>query len=58
MFAAFPAFAKSWLQGLQTNSVEQFIKDQENETTRMKTQQNVEKSSLSRVSESSTTTVH
>ena len=40
------------------NSVEQFIEDQENETTRKKTQQNVEKSSLSQVSECSTTTVH
>ena len=40
------------------NSVEQFIKDQENETKRKKTQQNVEKSSLSQVSECSTTTVH
>ena len=39
-------------------SVEQFIEDQENETTRKKTQQNVEKSSLSQVSECSTTTVH
>ena len=40
------------------NSVEQFNEDQENETTRKKIQQNVEKSSLSQVSECSTTTVH
>ena len=40
------------------NSVEQFIEDQENENTRKKTQQNIEKSSLSQVSECSTTTVH
>ena len=40
------------------NSVEQFIEDQENENTRKKTQQNVEKSSLSQVSECSATTVH
>ena len=40
------------------NSVEQFIEDQENETTRKKTQHNVEKSRLSQVSECSTTTVH
>ena len=39
------------------NSVEQFIEDQENETTKKKTQQNVEKSNLSQVSECSTTTV-
>ena len=40
------------------NSVEQFIEDQENENTRKKTQQNVEKSNLSQISECSTTTVH
>ena len=40
------------------NSVEQSIEGQENETTRKKPQQNVEKSSLSQVSESSTTTFH
>ena len=40
------------------NSVEQFIEDQENENTRKKTQRNVEKSSLSQVSECSATTVH
>ena len=40
------------------NSVEQFIEDQENETTKKKTQQNVEKSNLSQVYECSTTTVH
>ena len=38
--------------------MEQFIEDQENENTRKKTQQNAEKSSLSQVSESPTTTVH
>ena len=41
------------------NSVEQFIEDQENENTRKKTQQNVEKLSfISLVSECSATTVH
>ena len=35
----------------------QFIEDQENENTRKKTQQNVEKSNLSQISECSTTTV-
>ena len=40
------------------NSVEQFIEDQENETTKKKTQHNVEKLSLSQVSECSTITVH
>ena len=38
--------------------MEQFIEDQENEKTREKAQQNVEKSSLFQVSECSTTTVH
>ena len=37
MFATFPAFPESWLQGLQTLIIE----DQENENTRKKTQQNV-----------------
>ena len=54
MFTAFPAFPKSWPRG----PVEQFIEAQENETTRKKTQHNVEKSRLSQVSECSTTTVH
>ena len=40
------------------NSVEQFIEDQENENTRKKTQHNVQKSSLSQVSECPTTIVH
>ena len=40
------------------NAVEQFIEDQENENTRKKTQHDVQKSSLSQVSESPTTIVH
>ena len=40
------------------NSVEQFIEDQENETTRKKTQQNVDKLGFSQVSECSTITVN
>ena len=40
------------------NSVEQFMEDQESENTREKTQQNVEKSSLSQVSDCYTTTYH
>ena len=40
------------------NSVKQFIEDQENENTGKETQQNVEKWSLSQVSDCSTTPVH
>ena len=40
------------------NSAEQFNEDQESENTRKKTQQNVEKSGFSQVSECSTITVH
>ena len=52
----FPKIMASRYAGF--NSVEQFIEDQENENTGKKTQQNVQKSSLSRGSDCSTTTVN
>ena len=58
MFATFPAFPKSWLQGLQIliqwNNLSRTKKTKKQE----RIQQNVEKSSLSQISECSTTTVH
>ena len=58
MLATFSAFPKSWLQGLQIliqwNNLSRTKKTKKQE----RIQQNVEKSSLSQISECSTTPVH
>ena len=58
MFATFPAFPKSLLQGLQTLIKWNNLSRTKKTKIQERTQQNAEKSSLSQVSECPTTTVH